>query len=271
VRAATVHPAAVVTIRNQLVSAVVSDLLGQNAPAIAAIEAEYEQMWAQDVSALFGYHAASSAVASALSPFTKPLAALAGLGGGVAGPGAALPPGRTSIFNLGFPNLGTGNVGSANVGLFNFGGGNAGNGNIGFGNRGDSNFGFGNTNVKNVGFGNLGSLNIGFGNNGTGNIGFGNPVGATPATSTPETSIRATPIPATPTPATSTPASTTLATPTPGSPTSVISTPGPSCPGTAITASCGGRMITRNRTSTTPCTFPKSARILRLTRGRTYP
>ncbi|MCW2663776.1 MAG: hypothetical protein JWP83_4928, partial [Mycobacterium sp.] len=44
--AATVHPVVVTANRNQLVQLVFSNLFGQNAPAIAATEAEYEQMWA---------------------------------------------------------------------------------------------------------------------------------------------------------------------------------------------------------------------------------
>jgi PPE-repeat protein len=45
-----------------------SNLFGQNAPAIAAAEAEYEQMWAQDVAAMAGYHAGASAAAAQLAP-----------------------------------------------------------------------------------------------------------------------------------------------------------------------------------------------------------
>ncbi|ETZ96584.1 PPE family protein [Mycobacterium kansasii 732] len=44
---------------------------GFHAPAIAAVEAAYEQMWAQDVAAMFGYHAGASAAASALTPFIQ--------------------------------------------------------------------------------------------------------------------------------------------------------------------------------------------------------
>lgn len=69
--AATVHPAAVLANRAQLLSLVNSNPLGFNAPAIAAAEAEYELMWAQDVAAMFSYHAGASAVASALTPFTQ--------------------------------------------------------------------------------------------------------------------------------------------------------------------------------------------------------
>src|ERR1700761_5657689 len=54
--AATIHPTLVAANRNQLVQLVASNLFGQNAPAIAASEATYEQMWAQDVAAMVGYH-----------------------------------------------------------------------------------------------------------------------------------------------------------------------------------------------------------------------
>ncbi|CKM91565.1 PPE family protein [Mycobacterium tuberculosis] len=47
-RAATVHPMLVAANRNAFVQLVLSNLFGQNAPAIAAAEAMYEQMWAAD-------------------------------------------------------------------------------------------------------------------------------------------------------------------------------------------------------------------------------
>ena len=49
--AATVHPLAVQANRNGLVRLAMSNLFGQNWPAIAEAEAYYEEMWAQDVSA----------------------------------------------------------------------------------------------------------------------------------------------------------------------------------------------------------------------------
>lgn len=52
VRAAMVQPALVAANRSDLVSLVFSNFFGQNAPAIAAIEAAYEQMWAIDVSVM---------------------------------------------------------------------------------------------------------------------------------------------------------------------------------------------------------------------------
>ena len=66
--AATVHPLQVLANRNGFVQLVMSNLFGQNAPAIAAAEAEYEQMWAQDVAAMVGYHAGASAAGAALAP-----------------------------------------------------------------------------------------------------------------------------------------------------------------------------------------------------------
>ncbi|MBW0015705.1 PecA family PE domain-processing aspartic protease [Mycobacterium sp.] len=75
--AATVHPALVSANRNQLVRLVVSNLFGQNAPAIAAAEADYEAMWAQDVAAMVGYHGGVSAAAAQLSTWTAALPNLA--------------------------------------------------------------------------------------------------------------------------------------------------------------------------------------------------
>ena len=66
--AATVHPLQVAANRNGLVQLVMSNLFGQNAPAIAAVEADYERMWAQDVAAMAGYHAGASAAAAQLAP-----------------------------------------------------------------------------------------------------------------------------------------------------------------------------------------------------------
>jgi PPE-repeat protein len=75
--AATVHPLQVAANRNGLAQLVMSNLFGQNAPAIAAAEAEYEQMWAQDVAAMAGYHAGASAAAAQLAPWQQSLHNLA--------------------------------------------------------------------------------------------------------------------------------------------------------------------------------------------------
>ncbi len=88
--AATAYEAALATIvdpglitanRGQLVSLVSSNLFGQNAPAIAAAEAEYEQMWAQDVAAMTGYHTSASATVAQLGPWGQALESLPGLPG----------------------------------------------------------------------------------------------------------------------------------------------------------------------------------------------
>jgi PPE-repeat protein len=57
--------------RALLMSLIATNILGQNSPVIAATEANYEQMWAQDAAAMYGY-AAASATASKVTPFTSP-------------------------------------------------------------------------------------------------------------------------------------------------------------------------------------------------------
>ena len=163
---ATVHPAVVAANRSQLVSLVRSNVLGFNAPAIAAAEAQYEEMWAADVSAMVGYHGGASAVAAQLAPMQQALQTLPGPLGQVQ---AAM-----ANINLGPGNIGGGNLGSGNRGSGNLGSGNQGNANLGSGNTGNSNVGNGNNGNANVGSGNAGSNNFGFGNNGSGNIGSGN-------------------------------------------------------------------------------------------------
>ncbi|GFG97702.1 hypothetical protein MTIM_35810 [Mycobacterium timonense] len=69
--AMTVPPPVIAANRSLLLSLIATNVLGQNAPAIAATEAQYAGMWAQDVAAMYGY-AAASASASLLTPFTTP-------------------------------------------------------------------------------------------------------------------------------------------------------------------------------------------------------
>ncbi|MGA9356917.1 MAG: PPE family protein [Mycobacterium sp.] len=69
--AATVPPAAVAANRVQLATLVATNFLGQNTPAIAATEAHYGEIWAQDAAAMYAY-AASSAAASVLKLFGQP-------------------------------------------------------------------------------------------------------------------------------------------------------------------------------------------------------
>ncbi|MCV7200286.1 PPE family protein, partial [Mycobacterium angelicum] len=63
-QAAVVHPVAVAANRNVFVQLVLSNIFGQNAPAIAAAEGVYEEMWAADVAAMVGYHGGASAAAA---------------------------------------------------------------------------------------------------------------------------------------------------------------------------------------------------------------
>ncbi|WP_104184070.1 PPE family protein [Mycobacterium avium] len=69
--AMTVPPAVVAANRAQLATLVATNVFGQNTPAIAATEAEYGQMWAQDAAAMNGYAVASTA-ATRLTPVTAP-------------------------------------------------------------------------------------------------------------------------------------------------------------------------------------------------------
>lgn len=69
--AATVPPPVIAANRSLLMSLIATNILGQNTPAIAATEAHYAQMWAQDAAAMYGY-AGSAAAASTLTPFTVP-------------------------------------------------------------------------------------------------------------------------------------------------------------------------------------------------------
>jgi PPE-repeat protein len=169
--AATVHPILVGANRTRLVSLVGSNLLGQNAPAIAAAEAEYEQMWAQDVAAMSDY-AGSSAAAAQLTPWQELLqnlqvelrSARAGL------PGISLDL-NTGTFNVGRGNEGVDNIGIGNLGNGNIGISNIGNGNVGIVNVGNGNVGFGNIGNGNVGIGNTGNRLVGLGLPGNGNVG----------------------------------------------------------------------------------------------------
>jgi len=67
----TVPPTMVAANRSRLTTLVATNLFGRNTQAIAANEAQYGEMWAQDAAAMYGY-AASSASATTLTPFTPP-------------------------------------------------------------------------------------------------------------------------------------------------------------------------------------------------------
>jgi PPE-repeat protein len=69
--AATVPPLVIAANRSLLAMLVATNFLGQNTPAIAATEAHYGEMWAQDAAAMYGY-AGASATAAQVTPFTTP-------------------------------------------------------------------------------------------------------------------------------------------------------------------------------------------------------
>ncbi|MEY8016095.1 PPE family protein [Mycobacterium servetii] len=69
--AATVPPPVVTANRAQLAMLVATNIFGQNTPAIAANEAQYASMWAQDAAAMNGY-ASDSTAASQLAPLSAP-------------------------------------------------------------------------------------------------------------------------------------------------------------------------------------------------------
>ncbi|MBS9532437.1 PPE family protein [Mycobacterium sp. M1] len=80
--AMTVPPPVIEANRALLRLLIATNFFGQNTPAIAAAEAHYAAMWAQDAVAMFGY-AAGAHVAMRVSPFTPPPSATnpAGLAG----------------------------------------------------------------------------------------------------------------------------------------------------------------------------------------------
>ncbi|KZS65192.1 putative PPE family protein PPE32 [Mycobacterium pseudokansasii] len=69
--AATVPPGEIAANRSTMVALARTNIFGQNTPAIAASEADYSEMWAQDIVVMDGY-AGSSAAASELPPFAAP-------------------------------------------------------------------------------------------------------------------------------------------------------------------------------------------------------
>jgi PPE-repeat protein len=69
--AMTVPPPVIATNRAQLMALIATNFFGQNLPAIAATEAAYAAMWAQDATAMYVY-AADSAGATTLTAFTPP-------------------------------------------------------------------------------------------------------------------------------------------------------------------------------------------------------
>nr|WP_081286951.1 PPE family protein [Mycobacterium colombiense] len=67
--AATVPPPLVAGNRAQTAQLLATNVLGQNTPAVAQLEAQYGEMWAQDATAMYSY-AGQSAASTKVTPFT---------------------------------------------------------------------------------------------------------------------------------------------------------------------------------------------------------
>lgn len=91
--AATVPPVAIAANRTSTIALAQTNIFGQNTPAIASNEADYGEMWAQDIVAMDGY-AGTSAAASELTPFSPPPATTTE--GGVTSEAAAVVPAATA-------------------------------------------------------------------------------------------------------------------------------------------------------------------------------
>ncbi|MEB3031246.1 PPE family protein [[Mycobacterium] nativiensis] len=87
--AAVVPPQVVSANRTQLMALMATNVVGQNTAAIAATEAQYLEMWAQDAAAMHAY-ASSSAAATKVRSFTEPPATT----NGAAAPAAASAAGN---------------------------------------------------------------------------------------------------------------------------------------------------------------------------------
>ncbi len=88
--AMTVPPPVIATNRAVLAALIATNIFGQNTPAIAATEADYLEMWAQDVGAMNGYSASATSALqmpafSAPPPMTNPAATITPLLGGAGG------------------------------------------------------------------------------------------------------------------------------------------------------------------------------------------
>lgn len=72
-RAGVVPPPVIAENRAQLATLVATNFMGFNTPAIAANEALYDGMWAQDSTVLYGFAADAAGITGTLVPFTPPL------------------------------------------------------------------------------------------------------------------------------------------------------------------------------------------------------
>ncbi len=100
--AMTVPPPVIAANRALLSALVATNILGQNTPAIAAAEAHYGEMWAQDAAAMYGY-AGSSAATTKLPNLTSPTSTTSS--GGLVGQAAATTGAGTGNTQAGLQSL----------------------------------------------------------------------------------------------------------------------------------------------------------------------
>jgi PPE-repeat protein len=101
--AMTVPPPVIAANRALLMGLIATNFFGQNTPAIMATEAQYMEMWAQDVTAMVGYDVSTRATAPQLTTFNEPPTSLAG----AAAQAQALPQssGLSSLSTSGLSSL----------------------------------------------------------------------------------------------------------------------------------------------------------------------
>jgi len=193
---ATVQPAMIGANRALVRVLASTNWFGLNAGAIMDTESAYEQMWAADVGAMFGYHADASTALAQLPPWEQVMQQLglpfgagapatavtthatAGIAPATAGtaPTTAGTAATTAGTTSGGSSAGSANAGSQNVGSGSSNSQNSGWGSGGWGSAGNNLFGLGglNSGTGNIGLFNSGNNNVGFFNSGNGNIGIGN-------------------------------------------------------------------------------------------------
>lgn len=72
-RSAVVPPPEIEENRIRLATLIATNFMGINTPAIAATEADYDRMWAQDATVMYGFASDASGISGSLVPFTPPL------------------------------------------------------------------------------------------------------------------------------------------------------------------------------------------------------
>jgi PPE-repeat protein len=118
---AAVQPAVVAANRGLVRVLAATNWLGQNAAAIADVDAAYDQMWAMDVAAMSGYHANASALLAELPSWDEVLKELDSGSIGSLGDSGSVGFGHTGSGDIGAHNFGFWNAGFGQTGWMNHG------------------------------------------------------------------------------------------------------------------------------------------------------